>query len=213
MTSEDWYRRETWTAEDEQQFETKLSRSRGQRSEYLRIQAWTLARTSEPAVARPAIRLAARYLNENPEGIFRAGVLLTIASASATLGDYDAALQAYREALEAERRRPNVHDLAHLHFAWFVATHHLETVFEEVLTVLEATLKDDDLVLPFWQYRYFAAVALMSSARGDATRAAEMARRAIEAAEAERGPFSRHPTLGVARIDATVHRRLAELAG
>jgi tetratricopeptide (TPR) repeat protein len=213
MSSEDWYRRETWTAEDEQRFETKLSRSHGQRSEYLRIEAWTLARSSEPAVARPAIRLAARYLHENPEGIFRAGVFLTIAAASATLGDYDAALKAHREALEAERRRPNVHELAHLHLAWFVATHNLDAVFDEVLTVLDATLEDDDLVLPFWRYRYFAAVAVISSARGNATRAAEMARQAIQAAEVERGPFWRHPTLGVACVDDTLSRRLAELAG
>lgn len=213
MSNEDWSRRETWTAEDEVQFETKLSRSRGQRSEYLRIQAGTLAETREPAVARPAIRLATRYLDENPGGIFRAELLLTIATASATLGDLDAALRAYRDAVDAQRRRPNVHAMAHLHLAWFVATNHLDAAFDETLTLLEATLADDGLVLPYWQYRYFAAVAVMSSALGDATVAADMARRAIEAAEIERGPFWRHPNLGVARIDAAIHRRLTELAG
>lgn len=212
MSSEDWYRRETWTEEDEEQFEKKLSRTRGRRSEYLRIQAGTLAQTGEPAVARAAIGLATRYLRENPEGIFRAGVLLAIANASATLGDHHGAVQAYREALEAERRRPNVHELAHLHLAWFVATNDLDAVFEEVLAVLEATLTEEDLVLPFWQYRYFAAVAIMSSALGDAARATEMARRALEAAEVQRGPFWRHPNLGVARVDAKLQRRLAELS-
>lgn len=213
MSNEDWYRRETWTAEDEAQFEKKLSRSRGQRSEYLRIQAWTLAGTCEPAVACTAIRLATRYLDENPDGILRAGVLLTIATASATLGDHDAALRAYREAVDAQRRRPNVRAMAHLHLAWFVATNNLDAVFDETLTLLEAMLEDGDLVFPFWQYRYFAAVAVMWSALGNAAGAADMARRAIEAAEVERGPFWRDPSLGVARIDVALHRRLAELAG
>lgn len=71
MASGDWFRRTTWTPREEAEFEQKLSRSRGQRSEYLRLQASTLADTAEPANARTAIELAERYLRENPDGTFR----------------------------------------------------------------------------------------------------------------------------------------------
>jgi hypothetical protein len=45
--ADDWYRRKTWTAEDREEFFTRLRRSRGafHKAQYARIQAFELLTT------------------------------------------------------------------------------------------------------------------------------------------------------------------------
>jgi hypothetical protein len=65
-TRDDWYRKETWSAADAAEFERRLKRSRGQRTQYLKLQAWHLAQTRKASLAAPAIALANKYLEEDP---------------------------------------------------------------------------------------------------------------------------------------------------
>jgi tetratricopeptide (TPR) repeat protein len=214
MSGRDWYRRTTWSLDDEAAFEAKLSRSRGSRSEYLRIQALTLADTRDPATARPAIELASRYLRENPAGLLRAEVHTTVARAFTTLGETDAAIQAYRRAVEAERATPNVRGYASLEFAWFAATRKLAGIYDEVMAAMMSDLQNDALLLPLNQYRYFGALALISSDLGDGDHAKRMARNAVDAAAKETGPFPRHPEVGIVPRQADeIRARIESLAG
>lgn len=196
MATRDWFRRATWSADDRAVFETKLSRSRGQRSEHLRIQASTLAGTGGPANARGAIELASRYLEENPEGLFRASTHATIARALTTLGEIDSAIEAYRRAVAAERAVPNVRSCLYIEFAWFAATRKLSGIYDEVIGWMD-NMEKTDLVLPVHQYHYFGALSLISSDLGDADHAKRMAGNALRAAERQKGPFERYPDIGV----------------
>lgn len=212
--TDDWFRRRTWSSQDEAEFRARLARSRGSRSEYLRIQAYTLAAAADRAVAPAAVDLARQYLRENPNGIFQAQAFLSIATASSTMGDADAAVRAYRDAIEAERRCPNVRVIAYLEFAWFVAVRTMVELFDEALELMESAFDPQDLLLPFHEYRYYGALALIASAQGDRELAETTARRAMEAARVERGPFRDHPGVGVVRVeDDVAHQRLRKLAG
>lgn len=214
MPEEEWFRRTTWTPEAERAFEAKLSHSRGQRSEYLRIQAYTLVETGDPENARAAVRLAGRYLEENPEGFLRGSVLTTLARAWETLGELQAALGAYRESLEADRGEENPVGYGSIELAWFVAVHSLAEAYEEALSAMERDRRDEDLAFPLNQYRYFGALALISSDLGDEQHATRMARNAMAAAAQTRGPFEAHPELGkVPEVRDRAYERLAELAG
>ena len=213
MKTREWFRRRTWSAADEANFERKLARARGRRSEYLRIQALTLAETEDPSLAGPAIALANRQLQEDPDGIFRAQVLCTIARAYASKGDVAGAVDAYRRAVRAEEER-GVRCCAYLQFAWFAVNRDLKEFYEEVLGMMDSSMKDGDLVFPAAQYQYFGALALISRATGDSENAARMARSALEAAMKQQTPFDRHPAVGlVGDTDAAVHREIQRLAG
>jgi tetratricopeptide (TPR) repeat protein len=213
MKTQEWFRRQTWTAADEAEFERKLARARGQRSQYLHIQALTLAETEDPALANQAIALANRQLQEDPDGIFRAQVLCTIARASATKGDVAGAVDAYRRAVKAEQE-PGLRCCAYLQLAWFAVNHELSELYEEVLSMMDSSMKDGDLVFPAAQYKYFGALALISEALGDSGNAARMARNALNAAMKQRSPFDRHPAVGlVGNTDTAVHRKIERLAG
>jgi len=212
MKTQEWYRRRTWSAEDEAEFEINLARARGQRSEYLRIQATTLAETDDPALADSAMALANRQLADDPDGIFRAQVLCTIARASATKGDVEGAVRAYRQAVKAEEGR-GARCGAYLEWAWFAVSRGLTEIYEEVLGALRSSMRDGDLVFPAAQYKYFGALALISEALGDSGNAVRMARNALDAAMKERSPFDRHPEVGlVEKRDTVVHRELTRLA-
>jgi len=211
MKNEDWFRRKTWSAADEAEFETKLARARGQRAQYLHIQALTLTETENPALADPAIALANRQLQEDPESIFRAQVLCTIARASASKGDVPGAVAAYRRAVKAEQGR-GVRCCAYLQLAWFAVNHELTELYEEVLGIMHSSMNDTDLVFPAAQYKYFGALALISEALGDSANATRMAGKALEAATKQRSVFDRHPSVGlVENTDTAVHREIERL--
>src|SRR5262245_58726359 len=213
MKKQDWYRRTTWSEEDEADFKTRLSRTRGQRSEYLRIQAWALADTADPRFADPAIRLATRYLQENPKGGSRAQVLCTIARACEAKEDIHGAVDAYRRAIEAESLG-GVRCRAYLQFAWFAATRTLSELFPEVLKSMQTLMQPEDLIFPAAQYRYFGALAVISGAFGDLENAKRMATNALAAASKQTGPFKRHPNVGiVSDRDRGAMARLTQLAG
>lgn len=213
MTRDDWFRQTHWTPEAERDFEARLARSRGQRGEYLRIQALTLADTRDPANARPALDLAQRFLAENPSDFRRAGALVTVARTYAILGEPDAAVEAYLEAAEAERTTRQMRFRAYLDLAWFVATNGLSQHYDEALAAMEAGMQPDDLVFPLTRYWYFGSLALISADRGDMEHARAMARNAVAAIH-QPGPFERHPDVGVVSAVADVARdRLVALTG
>ena len=207
----DWFRKTAWSAQHAADFERNLARSRSQRAQYIKIQAQTLADTGKAQLADAAIQLAHRYLKEDPRGFFETQAHLTIAKASGTKGDVSAALQAYRNAVEAEARKPGLRCCAYLEFAWFVATRGLLEAFDDVLSAMNAS-QEADLIFPIAQYKYFGALALISNELKDREHARRMARNALEA-KARAAPFSRHKGVGVVQgIDGDIQERIRRLA-
>ena len=211
MPGSHWFRREQWTPELAAEFAHRLSRAPRRRGQYLAIQALPLPATQNPELALPAIELARRHLQIDPDGIRAAQMHATIARAFATTGDLDAATEAYRQAIERERSRPNVRGYHYLDYAWFAATRGLSDLYDEVLEAMRRNGVDRDLVFPVNQFRYFGALAMISAHLGDAEHARQMARNALAASAAAVGPFGR--ALGLVLDSSSVEReRLSALA-
>lgn len=197
MSASDWYQNTEWTPAIAEAFEKRLSRSRGQRGEYLRIQALALVESKKSEYAAIAISLARRHLELEPQGISAAQMHAAIAKAFETLGDISSAIDAYRSAVKLECLRPNVRGYHYIEFAWFVAVNELTANYEEVLAVIEKNKQNQDLIFPANRYRYFGSLALISAFLGDAETAKRMAVTALESAAKENGPFWRFPRLGL----------------
>ncbi|MEO3691693.1 hypothetical protein [Roseateles paludis] len=210
----DWYRQAEWTPDAALEFERRLARSRGQRKEYLRIQALTLADSSSPEDARAAITLARRQLDGAETGIHAAQMHATMAKAAATLGDNNGAIEAYRCAVDLEAKRPNVRGYHYIDYAWFASVRGLSFLFDEVLTAIERNWEKQDLMFPFNRYRYFGSLALIAASQGDETAAQQMARQAMASVAKEKGPLPGFPLAGrVGRGRDEVRERLERLAG
>ena len=213
MSTEDWYRQSEWTPEASAEFEARLSRSRGQRTEYLRIQALTLSESTHPNAAKAAIELATRFLTLKKTGLGVAQMHASIAKSLTTLGDPIGAIDAYISATDAEYSQPNVRGYHYIDFAWFAATHSRSEIFDKVLSIVERNKNDQDLAFPANQYRFFGAMALISSALGDKQSAARMAQNALRASAQGLGPLKSHPTLGrVEVLDHDIQLQLQHLS-
>lgn len=199
MNSKEWYRQSTWSPEVCDEFERKLSRSRAQKSEYLRIQAFTLAETSSKDFAQPAIDLARRFLELKSEGVGVSQMYATIAKAFNTLGNISAAIDAYKLAVDAEHRWPNVRGYYYIDYAWFAATNKLCHLYEDVTLAITKNMQDSDLIFPVNQYRYFASLALIASDSSDNEKAKLMAKKALAAVSESEGPFRRYSWLGLVK--------------
>jgi tetratricopeptide (TPR) repeat protein len=201
----DWFRRSTWSADDERAFRAHLKRARRHnRPQYLRIQAACLIDNGLP---QPALRFLDEVLSIAPGNVFLTIIHEARAVALADLGLRDEAIGAYRAALAAQRARPNVEGYAALGLAELVVRTERRSMFDEALEALDTLHSDNPF--PAIQYREAAVRALIAQARGDNTAARRHALRALDAANTARAPFARHPGLGLVReFDPTIHARL-----
>jgi tetratricopeptide (TPR) repeat protein len=207
----EWFRRETWSTADAEDFDRRLLRARPHnRAQYLRIQAVHLAE-AQPPLHRAALSLLDLVISEYPVPMQLAQAHSQRGECLAALEQPDAAIAAFHQAMVQERAYPQVRTAAYLLFAYFVATHGLGEFFVEARQVLAEFGTDE--VFPSQHFYHNAALALIASQTGDHKTAELCARRALEAAGRTTSPFPRHPTFGlVDRPDPKVLGRLTTLA-
>jgi tetratricopeptide (TPR) repeat protein len=196
LTMTEWFRRTTWSDADREDFNVRLKRSRGagNKSQYLRLQAFHLGQAGHHA---GAIELLDRLFVEFPDKIQLAQAHAQKADSLAKLGHIEAAIGEYRASLQAERDYPNVCTNAWLDFGWFVLEMQLTPLYDEVARVLEEFRKKDGIKFPAIEYRYTAILALLADERGEKEQAREFAKQALAEAAKEHSGLRYHPTVGL----------------
>ena len=209
---EEWFRRSTWTAADREEFETRLGRARtSSRAQYLRIQAVHLEETGRDDLLPPAIELLQRVVTAYPDSLDVALAHHLRGRCHERMGDLTMAIEAYRAAIQAEQRQPNVRTDAALDLTLLVADRRLTALFGEASEVLAARA-EDALPFPNQRFKLHAARALLAEGH-DPTAATHEARRALQAAEATHSGFRYHQGVGlVGELHADLRRRLEILA-
>jgi hypothetical protein len=210
----EWFRRTTWTADDERDFFARLARSRGpaRKAQYLRIQAVHLAE-AQPPLHSQALRLLDQVLVDYPDDLMLAQVHVQRGASLVALGRRMDAATALRAALAAQRARPNVQTSAAIDFAWLVAVHDdLAPLRSEALAVLTDHSAETE-AFPVSRYRRDGARAMLLAAVGDRAGASAAARNALTAAGQLTSGFRHHPKLGLVQSpDEKVHARIIRLA-
>jgi hypothetical protein len=188
MADDEWFRNTEWNETIALAFEQKLKRAR-RKSQYLRIQACTLARTY-PLIA---LELLDRYFSLG-EDFDHAQAHVDRASAHLALGNMDAAIQSYEAALEREQGFPRLRTNAYLDLPYLIALNSIEHRFEQAMAMLSGA--EDRLMFPVDRFKYHAARAVIL-ARSNPTAARSEARAAFEAATLDHSGFRYHPALGL----------------
>jgi hypothetical protein len=187
MPKDEWFRRETWSREDQAEFERRLARSRpASRAQYLRIQAVHLRQTRTPELLRVALTLLDRVVTEYPEDLQAALALTDRAECLLALGEWSAATEAFRAAVDAEKTFPSVRTDAYLSFAFDVVTRNDRTLFDEVSRVCR-THASEPRPFPVQQFRWHAVQALLADAEQSTEVARTEASAALAAAAASEG--------------------------
>lgn len=212
MTGEAWFRRTRWSPSNRADFQARLARSRsaGARAQYLRIQALHLQQIGSEPMYEAALELLDQLLADYPMAVELSEAHAQRAECLAGLGRTEEALQAFRAALEVQRRFPYSTGLAHIKFAELAFKLRREELFTEALAVLDEFGGKEFLPAP--AYRFAAAYALLSDTAGNRSAARHFARAAIVAASATKSGLHHRPELGLVTADPNELSQLWRLA-
>jgi hypothetical protein len=186
----DWYRNADWNAEIASAFFARLKRARD-KSQYLRIQASSLS-NSHP---RAALQLLDQYFLLGEDHFDIAQARVDRARAFTALGEIDAALSAYDEALERERQFPKFKTQAYLDFVLLVLNARKANLYAKALQVLDEF--GGRPLFPVDRYRAHGARALIFQELGHAAEAQSSGKLALAAAAETKSGFRYHQNLGL----------------
>lgn len=197
MSNDEWFRRTTWTQQDQVEFFARLRRSRGafHKAQYARIQAYTLQRVGTSEMLRSAIELLDMILAEWHSGAQLAMVHHQYTDCFLLLGQRERAIDSFRAVFCTQRQNRGTITRAHLDFGWLAVTVPLPELYSEVLEVLDEFQYAP--VFPNQIYKDAAIRALIHHARGEDRLARDYANRALSAASRTRSPLPQRPTLGL----------------
>ena len=118
----DWYRKKSWTQNDENEFFLKLEGARKDgRAQYLKIQALELIQTKDKKLLEIAETLINKLFTDYPNDSFNKSVSLhSFGEIYELSGNYDRALEYYYQALDFEIGYPQVKTQAYLNYSELV---------------------------------------------------------------------------------------------
>ena len=201
-TRANWYQNTQWSAAIEAAFEERLRRAR-RKTQYLRIQASTLAR-SNPMIA---LRLLERYFELADDDLENAQAHVDRATALSALGRSSEAIAAYEAALAREAAFPSLLTQAYLGLPYLVAI----TGDRDFYSLATRVLRNHEhrLTFPVEHFRWHAARALIAADSNQPDSARLHARKALSAAERQHSGYRFHPSFGLVGVeDESVIQRL-----
>lgn len=210
-----WFRKRTWTKEDEHDFFVRLkqSRSRFHKAQYLRVQACELMETATELNLLAAVCLLQLLLAEYREPCEIALAHYLLGKCHERLGQLDDAVSAYRTALSQQRSYRKVLTNAHLALASLVAMNRRRAEYNEALNALAEWGQLGKF--PAMDFEMCAARAMILADAGQRQDAVQSARLALNAALKTHSGYRYHAKLGlVGEQHAAILKRMqALLAG
>jgi len=186
---EDWFRHKYWSPDVEAAFFAKLARARD-KSQYLRIQACTLAQT-HPHVA---LDLLDRYFALG-EHFDIAQAWCDKATAQIALRDISGAIDSHEAALKREEAFPNLKTNAYIDLPVLIVREHLTPRYPQALELLER--HQERLFFPIDVFRWNAVLAILLSETEQREEAIVPARAALKAAGLTHSGLTSHPKVGL----------------
>lgn len=189
----DWFRRTTWTAQDQEEFFARLRRARtSSRGQYLLIQAGAI----KECYPDEAFRLLQILLDEYPARTWLALAYLTMANCHVIKNQPEQAVECFRNALQQEKDFPNVRTNAWLDYATYVIESQWTACYPEILDTLLGE-PYDRLMFPCQLYAFHGAIAVICDHFARPEEAAQHARLALGFAQQENSGFRYHAIVGL----------------
>ncbi len=165
----DWYRRKTWTKEDEEEFFVKLGRARKDgRAQYLRVQAIELIETKDKYLLDIAEVLLNKILTDYPDNrIERSQTFNSLGEIYKLRENFDKAVEYFKKSLDFEKEFPNVITTAYLNFSETVVQADKTELYDEVEKLLTEKIKKDTLTFPVQNYIMYSVLSVIADFKGD----------------------------------------------
>jgi tetratricopeptide (TPR) repeat protein len=174
MGREDWYRNETWNEEISAAFFEKLKKSRSQKTQNLKIQAYYLL-DKHPEISIELIDYARKNC---PDEFYEQEFCLYESQVYDKLGKYDLALEKALESIKWRNKHPghktnNIYWLARL-----VLKRNKIELYKAALDILEE--EREPTPFPSHEYEYFGLTSILINRINGDTSSVERAKKAVE---------------------------------
>ena len=169
----DWYRRKSWTKNDEEEYFAKLGRAiKDGRAQYLRVQAIELIETRDKSLLSVAEILLNKILEDYPDNrIEKSQTYNSLGEIYKLREDYEKALKYFQKSLDYEKEFPNVITTAYLNFSETVVLAEKTELYNEVSNLLTEKINKDSLKFPIQNYIMYSVMSVISKFKGDHTQA------------------------------------------
>ncbi|MCC7352324.1 MAG: hypothetical protein IT330_01100 [Anaerolineae bacterium] len=163
---------------------------------------------------RASLTLLDMMIKEHPDATDLALAYQQKAECLLALDDETGAIVYFREALQAEKKRPNVITSAALRFSWMVVERGLTPLYDEALAGLQDYIERSRVMVFAYEHYILNAVrAVITEERGYHDLARKLAQLALDAAALEHSGFRYHPKVGLVHSkDDPVYARLKQIA-
>src|SRR5260221_700146 len=195
----DWYRRKTWTKTDEEEFFTKLGRARKDgRAQYLKIQAIELVETKDNHLLKIAESLLNKMLTEYPDDNFnKSSALHTLGDIYTITGNFDRAIDYYKQAIDFEIVYPNVRTSSYLDFSELIIKTNKTDQYDLVEGLLLKELPGQ--IFPISKYKTYSILSIINDHKNNNEKAKHFAGLADKNANEETSGLRYHNHLGLVR--------------
>lgn len=195
----DWYRRKTWTKNDEEEFFLKLNRARkDSRAQYLKIQAIELIETKKDNLLDIAESLIFKIFSDFPDNrIDKAQSLCTLGDIYRERKNFDKAMDYYKQAIKFEAEYPNVKTQAYLSFSELAVKNKKISEYDFVEKLVSFRVKGS--FFPIEKYKDFSILSIISGYNKKFEDAKNYAKIAEENATALTSDLQKHKNLGLVK--------------
>jgi tetratricopeptide (TPR) repeat protein len=196
----DWYRRKTWTENDEIEFFAKLNRARKDgRAQYLKIQAIELLETKNGNLINVAENLLNKYFEDFPEDNFnKSSCLGKLGEIYSLRNDYLKAIEYLKKAIEFEKVFPNVTTQATIKLSEIVIENNIVSEYKYVEEILMMKINSKSgLTFNNEKYIVYSILSIINNENGNEKIAKEYAEIAEQNANLESSGLTYHKKLGI----------------
>lgn len=198
----DWYRKQTWTKEDEHSFFEKLKkvRNRAMQAQYLNLKASSLAYSKDVELMRAAESLLNYMLTEYSEDenrIYKSQALQTLGAVYKFRGDYQKALDFYKQAIDFEAIFPNSISNSFMEYAEIVVKTNRQDLYQNVEKTLSEERYESAILFPITKYLKYSILSIICKQKGDIEGARSFANLAEESATMQQSGLYNHKTMGL----------------
>jgi hypothetical protein len=208
-----WYRRVTWTSEDQAAFfqRNRLSLGPDSKAQYMRIQAETLRATGDEALIRGASELLEQSFRDYPNAMDCALAYECAARCCESLGQLDEGISYFRTALQREEEFRGIGTNACFRFGKLVVEQGRSDLYDEAISAIDGF---GHPVFPWHAYFAYGTKAVVAHARHEKESAHKFAHAALKAsAVTDSGLGWGRGKIGVVTDSDTVfHQRLLAAA-
>jgi len=211
MAKPKWFRRSTWSSEDQAEFQSRLARSRSRfhKAQYLRIQALHLAKVGTGQMLDAALNLLDQLITQCPDPFELSQAYQQRARCLSDLGRHQEAIDAYEAAIIAQRANPNLHSGIPVEYAELVVSLRRQDLYRRVECLLDEFPPSPEPQFPAAEYSHAVVRAFLAAARQDQVATRDYAEKALAAIGKTEAPFRYHRKVGlVSFVDPAVLAQL-----